>query len=403
MALNLPKPMYMLVTLLAVSLSATALWVLAKDDSTVDNTTSRVEVVDSKAPAALAESESPVAPIEKPEHQAEEPLTEPEIANHIGDPRFSDGDRQVFQDGPVRVEQIAENCRMPESGWTCDWRLETYNPYEELDESELRGLADFDPYAGLMLAEVVKDRGASESEIFDILIRSVALFPNEDKGRVWMHTMYTLGKSAFPSPDVSDAVLLENYAWLVAGINLGILSIKEASLIEQELVRRELKPEIGRDQATVIADDVRNVFLNSGNNQSEKVQMPRLLFVPDVVQELNEPPSKPCDRKLRPYKLPRARPVGTSAATACISTLRLGKARHDSTVARTGLLPSETHLFHTAFIAVKSFISARYTLTLSNADLSVPASASNMSIFRSTCRVWSSIEDDASSATWPAM
>ncbi len=260
-------PFYLLALLLAVSLSAAAFWVFSKDDPNAKTAASRMEVETSDVPAELEKAESPISLAEEPKRRTEEQLTESKTLPHIGTRRYSDGDIQVLRDGPIRVEQIAENCGMTETGWTCDWRLEVYNPYEALGESELRGLADFDPYAALMLAEALRKREATESEVFDALARAVALFPNEDKGRAWMHMMGTLGKAYSRWPDRSDAELVEGYAWLLAGRELGILSMEATMSIEQELQRRELSTEIGKRQATRIAEQVRATFLSTGNNQ----------------------------------------------------------------------------------------------------------------------------------------
>ena len=265
--LNLTRPIYVPALFLVASLSAPVIWVLSKNEPGLDVPTSRVGVAETESVVGLVETELPVAIVEEPERRIETPHTEPPAPPDFGTRRHSDGDIRVIQDGPIRVTAIAENCGMRHSGWwSCDWRMEVFNPYEQLEEDELRGLADFDPYAGLMLAEVARQQGATESELFDILIRVVALLPDEDKGKGWAHMMDTLGKSAFGATDGSDAAILEGYAWLLASIELGILSTDAPVRVEQELERRGLNVEAGKEHATRIASEARSAFLESGRN-----------------------------------------------------------------------------------------------------------------------------------------
>ncbi len=264
--LKRPNPIVLLAVLLAVSLIASAFWVLLKDEPNVEAPTPPAEDAKTESPAGPAETESPVNSVDDLQVQNEAQHAEPWIPSHSDSRRYNDGDIKVTQDGPIRIERTAENCSMRDVGWQCDWRVEFINPYEDLDESELRGLADFDPWAGLMLAEAVKDRGATESELFNVLVQVVALLPSEDKGRGWLHMMNMLGKSAFGSPEMSDAELLEGYAWLFAATELGILSMTATIPIEQDLARRELDTEIGKEQATRIVSEVRSAFVKSGYN-----------------------------------------------------------------------------------------------------------------------------------------
>src|SRR3954466_11746898 len=68
------------------------------------------------------------------------------------------------------------------------------------------------------------------------------------------------------------------------------------------------------------------------------------------------------------------------AAMTAISTLKAGAASFASTVARAGVLPGETQASHTAFISWNVAMSVIQMLVIRIFDLSVPASASRLSM-----------------------
>eukprot|EP00951_Prasinocladus_malaysianus_P018540 scaffold148242_cov33-Prasinocladus_malaysianus.AAC.2 len=77
------------------------------------------------------------------------------------------------------------------------------------------------------------------------------------------------------------------------------------------------------------------------------------------------------------------------AAIAMTSTRMDGRAIGDATHARAGLLFGSTQAFQTSFMGAKcSSMSLTHTWALSILPLEVPASASSLSTFASTCSVW---------------
>ena len=85
-----------------------------------------------------------------------------------------------------------------------------------------------------------------------------------------------------------------------------------------------------------------------------------------------------------------------------ISTLRPGAASLASTVARAGALPGATQASHTSFIWLQVLMSVSQMLAERIFDLSVPASARNLSILARIWAVWPFTSALGSSAVRPA-
>ena len=92
------------------------------------------------------------------------------------------------------------------------------------------------------------------------------------------------------------------------------------------------------------------------------------------------------------------------AAMTAISTVKSGAASLASTQARAGVSPSTTQASQTVFISLKSSIEASQMVAEISFDLSLPASASRLSISARIASVWRvTLSPGACMATWPAV